>query len=293
MPQPTTATPREVAERFLRASADNAWDALADLYAPDAVIEIPFAPPGIPGRFQGREDHRARFKAVAPLRRIDKVGSVVMHETTDPEVVIVEFDNHATVTSTGRPFVNSYAMVMRVRNGLIVSSRDYANPLDGAEFRAELSAVLGERPPGVRKIAERIRKGVEDVADRGTGALDDLFAEDAVYELPFAPPGHPRRVKGGEEIVAHLTAASERALGLGIKKVHSVVHECADPDVGILELQVEGESTATGESFRFDSSIGVIRIRDGRIVSWRDYPNVIGGAAVSGTLPQLAAMLAG
>jgi uncharacterized protein len=146
--EPTTATPRQVVERFLRASADNAWDDLADLYAPDAVIEIPFAPRGIPRRFQGREGHRTRFKAAAPLRRIDKVDAVMVHETGDPEVVVVEFDTHATVTSTGRSFVSSYAMVMRIRNGLIISSRDYANPLDGAELREELSAALGEPEPG-------------------------------------------------------------------------------------------------------------------------------------------------
>ncbi|MBC6461840.1 nuclear transport factor 2 family protein [Actinomadura sp. HBU206391] len=291
MTEPTTATPRQIVERFLRASADNAWDDLSDLYAPDAVIEIPFAPAGIPRRFQGREDHRARFKAAAPLRRIDKVDAVMVHETSDPEVVLVEFDSHATVTSTGRSFVSSYAMVMRIRDGLIVSSRDYANPLDGAELRKELSAVLSERAPGAQEIAERIRRSLEETGEAGTGALDGLFTEDAVYELPFAPPGRPRRIEGREEIVAHLTAGAERALGLGIKKVHSVIHECADPQVAILELQVEGESPATGDSFRFDSSIGVIRIRNGRIASWRDYPNIIGGAAVFGTLPELAATL--
>jgi ketosteroid isomerase-like protein len=288
--EPTAATPRQVVERFLRASADNAWDDLADLYAPDALIDLPFAPPDIPRRFQGREDHRARFKAVAPLRRINRVDAVVVHETTDPEVVLVEFDSHATVTSTGRSFVNSYAMVMRIRKGLIVSSRDYANPLDGAELRKEVS-VQGERAPNAREIAERIRRSMEQVAATGTDDLDGLFAEDAFYELPFAPPGLPRRVEGREEIVAYLSAGTKRALALGIKKVHSVVHECADPEIAVLELQVEGESPATGDSFRFDSSIGVIRVRDGQILSWRDYPNIIGGAAVSGTLPQLAAML--
>lgn len=135
-------SPREVVDRFLRASAANAWDDLADLYAPDAEIEIPFAPEGVPARSRGREIFRARFKAAAPLRRFDKAAPVVIHETRDPEVVIVEYDLHGSMTKSSRPFVFSYVMVMRIRDGLIVHSRDYANPLAGAEFRDELAEAI-------------------------------------------------------------------------------------------------------------------------------------------------------
>ncbi|MEV5705859.1 nuclear transport factor 2 family protein [Actinoallomurus sp. NPDC052274] len=147
MPTSTTATPREVVERFLRASADNAWDDLADLYAPDSVIELPFAPPGVPKRFEGREGHRARFKAVAPARRFTKVDSVVLRETEDPEVVVAEYDLHGAMTRSGRPFVFSYIMVIRVRDGLIVHSRDYGDNLAGAEFRDEIAEALGRGRP--------------------------------------------------------------------------------------------------------------------------------------------------
>jgi uncharacterized protein len=131
--EPSTS-PREVVERFLRATAESAWDDLADLYAPDSVIEMPFGPePGVTTRFEGREGHRARFKAFAPLRQFHKVDSVVILETDDPEVIVLEFDYHATVVATGRPFVNRYVMLVRIRDGQILSSRDYANPLVSAE----------------------------------------------------------------------------------------------------------------------------------------------------------------
>jgi ketosteroid isomerase-like protein len=137
------ASPREVAERFIRAAAANAWDEVADLYAPDAVIELPFAPPGIPGLFEGREGHRTRFKAVAPARRFTKVDPLVLHETDDPEVVVAEYTLHGTMTRSARPFAFSYVMVVRVRDGLIVHSRDYGDNLAGAEFREEIAEVLG------------------------------------------------------------------------------------------------------------------------------------------------------
>jgi uncharacterized protein len=147
-PAPTPAAPRAVVERFLRASAGNEWDDLADLYADDAVIEMPFAPPGVPRRSAGREVHRARFRTVAGLLRFENVDSVVIHETNDPEVVVVEYDLHGRTVEAARSFVFSYIMVMRIRDGHIVSSTDYGNPLASAqvlgrlrEFVARIEAV--------------------------------------------------------------------------------------------------------------------------------------------------------
>jgi len=51
----------------------------------------------------------------------------VLHETRDPEVVIVEYDYDGLVTTTGRSFQVSNIQVSRVRDGQIVISRDYHN----------------------------------------------------------------------------------------------------------------------------------------------------------------------
>jgi ketosteroid isomerase-like protein len=39
------------------------------------------------------------------------------------------------------------------------------------------------------------------------------------------------------------------------------------------------------------SSIGIIRVRDGKVVSYHDYTNILRGAQVAGVLPQFAASL--
>lgn len=139
MSVPTYPTPREVVTRFLRASVDGG---LADMYAPDVVIEIPFAPPGIPQRSQGREELRARFKAAEGVLRWERTDNVLIHETADPEVVIVEYDIHGSLVASGRSIVSSYIMVVRVRDGLIVHSRDYGNPMGMEEYREELMSAL-------------------------------------------------------------------------------------------------------------------------------------------------------
>ena len=137
-PAPTTArTPRETMELLLRTVASGTRDQIADLYAPDVVIEIPFVPDGIPTVTQGRETMRARMNAAAALFSFDAVSDVTLHETADPEVIVAEYRIAGHLTPSGKPFTLSYITVTRVRDGLIVSSRDYGNPLEAAALFQE------------------------------------------------------------------------------------------------------------------------------------------------------------
>ena len=52
---------------------------------------------------------------------------MTIHETTDPEVIIAEFWYRGHVTGSDRTFEAANVQVIRVRDGLIVSSRDYHN----------------------------------------------------------------------------------------------------------------------------------------------------------------------
>jgi hypothetical protein len=51
-----------------------------------------------------------------------------LYQTQDPEVVITEIRATGTVTTTGRPFTATSAQIIRIRDGLIVHSRDFADP---------------------------------------------------------------------------------------------------------------------------------------------------------------------
>ncbi len=52
---------------------------------------------------------------------------VLLHETTDPEVIIAEYDYDGLVTTTGRAFQVANIQVSRIRGGQITASRDYHN----------------------------------------------------------------------------------------------------------------------------------------------------------------------
>jgi ketosteroid isomerase-like protein len=122
---------RAVFDAFLKASVENRWDDSADCYAEDVTIDMPFTLPGVPRVSHGREEMRRRFHRAGAVRRIVRAENVVVHETTDPEVLVAEFDLHQELG--GETFVASYVMVMTIKDGLITHTRDYADTAASAE----------------------------------------------------------------------------------------------------------------------------------------------------------------
>lgn len=126
------ATSREVLDRLLRLTATGPTAEMADVFSEDAAFEMPFLPPGAPPQEPGREAFRAHLQAGAGLQEFDSVDNVRIHETSDPEVVVAEYRLHGQVLATGKRFAFDIVMIARIRGGLIIWSRTYSNPLDGA-----------------------------------------------------------------------------------------------------------------------------------------------------------------
>jgi ketosteroid isomerase-like protein len=107
----------------------------ADLLAEDVVIEIPFAAPGRPRRIEGRDaflDLVARERGALP-GRLEEVREVAVHETADPEVIVVEYEISGTVTATGRRASAAFIGVLRVHDGKTLLWREYQDTLALAE----------------------------------------------------------------------------------------------------------------------------------------------------------------
>src|SRR5215469_4675572 len=96
-----TRSSRETAEQLLRAAVSAAPGDMADCYATEVVIEMPFAVDALyPPRIEtSREELRARFAAGTASRRYERLSNVTIHETGDPEVVITEYQLHGEMTS--------------------------------------------------------------------------------------------------------------------------------------------------------------------------------------------------
>ena len=138
-----SATPAEVLARRSQLILNGDADGFAALFAPDAVIESSFAgPPGTPVRLTGREAIREYSRQVmaSPLR-LEDFGVAELYQTQDPEVVITEMRAKGTVTTTGRSFTTTSVQIIRIRDGQIVHSRDFADP-------RILQDVIGDPRPG-------------------------------------------------------------------------------------------------------------------------------------------------
>lgn len=135
----STRTPRETVDQLLHTVVHGRRTEIADLYAPDVRIENPWAPPGVPRVSEGREEMKARMAQTEQLWTFDSVQDVAIHETADPEVVVLEYRVNATVTAPaaeghGAKFALGFVSVLRIVDGLIASARDYSNPLETAEI---------------------------------------------------------------------------------------------------------------------------------------------------------------
>lgn len=133
--------PRYVFERQLQAVADRDWARMAALYAHDAIVELPFNRPA-PLRIEGRQQLEARNLAAHDLPLELTPSNLVIHETTDPEVIVAEFDYAGRVTTTGRTFRVANIMIVRVRDGMIIASRDYHDHAAIGEALGDLAEVL-------------------------------------------------------------------------------------------------------------------------------------------------------
>lgn len=139
----SSATPADVLARRRHLTLNGDADGLADLFAPDAVIEFSFhGPPGTPVRLEGREAIReySRNVMASPLR-LEDYEVAELYQTQDPEVVIAEIRAKATITTTGRPLAATSIQILRIREGRIVLWRDFADP-------RVLEEVTGEPRPG-------------------------------------------------------------------------------------------------------------------------------------------------
>lgn len=109
---------------------------------------------------------------------------------------------------------------------------------------------------------------------RDPEAFAALFTADGVFEAPLLPDGHPlpRRLAGREAIRGGIPAYQSDPAFQGtvnVERTAYVLHETADPDVFITEIDAvfntpEGRETTISQT-------KIFRVRDGQIASLRDY----------------------
>ena len=136
-------SPREVFLRLVHGVASGNVDELPDLYGEVTDVRHPMATPEsepLTSRraLQGHFTVPPEVRESLPKRR---VVDVVVHETADPEVIVAEFA-YEFPKPDGSATKVPCVFVMRVRDGEIVESRDYIDPIRAHQARDDIDALV-------------------------------------------------------------------------------------------------------------------------------------------------------
>lgn len=123
-----------------------------------------------------------------------------------------------------------------------------------------------------RRLVEQFWGALDDGPPRGSAleAWKEFFAQDAVWEMPFAPEPLVQAVPGGDLIGHFVDWFFESVPDLRIDSL--TVHDTADPELFILELHGTATVTQTGKIYE-NTYCTHMRVRDGQIVLLREYFN--------------------
>jgi len=117
----------------LRLTAAGRVEEWVKLFAPDAVLEFPYAPAGVPRQVKGRDAlvaHMSNFPKTFDVKFVD----LVFHDTIDPSLVIAEFRSTGAALPTGKPYEQTCISVVRTNDDALVTHYlDYWNPLVAIE----------------------------------------------------------------------------------------------------------------------------------------------------------------
>ncbi|MET9564134.1 nuclear transport factor 2 family protein [Streptomyces tauricus] len=126
------AAQHAVAEH-LRLTAAGHTEEWVELFAPDAVLEFPYAPAGVPKQVAGRDALLAHMRGFPETFDVE-FADLVFHDTVDPSLVIVEFRSNGTALPTGKPYEQTCISVVRTDDDArITHYLDYWNPLVAIE----------------------------------------------------------------------------------------------------------------------------------------------------------------
>ena len=121
---------REVWEHLVSHQVTRDIGGWVSCFAVDGVMEWPFRLKGVPERLEGRAAIRGALEPVwdrakKANRRITGHDRVVFHQTSDPEIAIVEFD--IVGENVRGPFRQAVVYLLRVLDGRVVLLREFVD----------------------------------------------------------------------------------------------------------------------------------------------------------------------
>jgi ketosteroid isomerase-like protein len=100
-----------------------------DTIAEDAFFEFRYHFPGWPLTIRGRAAVMDSFSGYGKTIKLHSGDALVVHRSQDSRVVILEYEVHGTILSTGAAYDNRFISVISIEKRKIVQWRDYMDSL--------------------------------------------------------------------------------------------------------------------------------------------------------------------
>ena len=100
-----------------------------DTFAEDAIFESRYQFPGWPVRIQGRANLMASLSGYGNTIKLHSGDSLIVHHCEDRRVVILEYEVHGKILSSGAPYNNRLISVVTIQKRKIIHWRDYMDSL--------------------------------------------------------------------------------------------------------------------------------------------------------------------
>jgi ketosteroid isomerase-like protein len=121
-----------------------------DTFADDAIFESRYHFPGWPVTIRGRANLMASLSGYGKTIKVHSGDALVVHRAEGGRVVILEYEVHGKILSTGRPYDNRLISVVTIENRKIVHWRDYMDSLTA--WTALNSASSSQNPPVAHEV---------------------------------------------------------------------------------------------------------------------------------------------
>jgi ketosteroid isomerase-like protein len=119
---------KQLVREWLDILATGPATAWHDRVDPNVVIRLPFAPPGIGNELRGFDAALAAMSEVWKSKQSFVWQDVVIRATEDPQLMLTTGRSEVRLLS-GRLYANTYVILTRVREQVVIEHVEYFNPL--------------------------------------------------------------------------------------------------------------------------------------------------------------------
>lgn len=123
-----------VVRKFLESLEKKDMKMFAEVWADDAVQDMPYSPKGFPRRVSGKDNLLKHYSAWPNISGKAKfLDGIVFHPMRDPQRVFVEYRGEVEIIPTQRIYKQIYGGLFHVSDGKIELFREYYDPNAFAE----------------------------------------------------------------------------------------------------------------------------------------------------------------